>query len=190
MLNDAEDTGAIWALVNGQHGDPFSILGCHAAANGFVIRALAPGARSVVAVSRETGEQLAVLCPRDGNILFEGSLTRKQPYILQIDWNDGSFETEDPYCFPLLLSDFDIYLLAEGKHRDLAACLGAQAMMIDGVAGVRFAFPSSAISISGMAGVIRCAFASKRESGNCSSRGSKFARFINSRSSARTDYCL
>jgi 1,4-alpha-glucan branching enzyme len=38
-----------------------------------------------------------------------------------------------------LLSDFDVFLLGEGRHRNMGSCLGAQVMTIDGVAGVRFA---------------------------------------------------
>ena len=38
-----------------------------------------------------------------------------------------------------LLSDFDVFLLGEGRHRDIGSCLGAQLMTIGEVAGVRFA---------------------------------------------------
>ncbi len=38
-----------------------------------------------------------------------------------------------------LLSDFDIFLLGKGQHRDMGSCLGAQVMTIDGIDGVRFA---------------------------------------------------
>jgi len=38
-----------------------------------------------------------------------------------------------------LLSDFDIHLLQEGRHRELGTCLGAHVMPIDAVSGVRFA---------------------------------------------------
>lgn len=33
----------------------------------------------------------------------------------------------------------DLYLFAEGNHRDLSSCLGAQLKTVDGVDGVRFA---------------------------------------------------
>lgn len=39
----------------------------------------------------------------------------------------------------LLLGELDVHLMAEGRHWQLADCLGAQAMMVDGVEGVRFA---------------------------------------------------
>src|SRR5205823_12402167 len=41
--------------------------------------------------------------------------------------------------FGLLLGDIDLHLFNEGRHFELARCLGAQIMTIDGIAGVRFA---------------------------------------------------
>ncbi|MDE8346424.1 MAG: 1,4-alpha-glucan branching enzyme, partial [Acidocella sp.] len=38
-----------------------------------------------------------------------------------------------------LLSDYDLYLIGEGRHRDLATSLGAQCVTVDGQPGVRFA---------------------------------------------------
>ncbi len=38
-----------------------------------------------------------------------------------------------------MLGELDVHLLAEGRHRELATCLGAHVMSVDGVAGVRFA---------------------------------------------------
>jgi len=139
MPSEMKESPAIWALVNGLHGDPFAMLGRHAIAGGYVVRMLAPGARSVAAIGRDNGEELAILQAYPGGILFEGALPSTQAYKFKIDWNGVVLETEDPYSFPPLLSDFDIYLLAEGKHRNLAACLGAQVMAVDGVPGVRFA---------------------------------------------------
>lgn len=55
--------------------------------------------------------------------------------------NTGSASTgtEDPYSFPPLLGELDVYLLAQGRHRRIAECLGAQPMTCDGAPGVRFA---------------------------------------------------
>ena len=53
--------------------------------------------------------------------------------------NGTHWETEDPYSFPPILGDMDIYLLAEGMHRDFGSCLGAHRTVMDGVPGVRFA---------------------------------------------------
>ncbi|MEM6688251.1 MAG: hypothetical protein AAF664_02415, partial [Planctomycetota bacterium] len=39
---------------------------------------------------------------------------------------DETTETIDPYAVPSILSDFDRYLIGEGKHHDLYNRLGAQ----------------------------------------------------------------
>ena len=138
MLDQSDNSAAIEALVNGLHGDPFALLGPHPAPEGIVIRTLQPGAASVEIISRETQQPLAPMTQEKAG-LFVGRLAESTPYSLRIHWESGVQDTEDPYAFPLLLSDFDIYLLAEGKHRDLASCLGAQIMTIDDTQGVRFA---------------------------------------------------
>jgi 1,4-alpha-glucan branching enzyme len=61
------------------------------------------------------------------------------PYRLRIQWPGAEQETEDPYSFGLLLGDLDLHLLSEGRHFELARCLGAQSLTIESVPGVRFA---------------------------------------------------
>ena len=139
MLDQADDSAAIAALVNGLHGDPFALLGPHDTPDGVVIRTLQPGAREVLIFSRKTTHQIAKMTRLDDAGLFIATLNTLEPYYLQIQWDGDVQETEDPYSFPVLLSEFDLYLLAEGKHRDLATCLGAQILSIDDVTGVRFA---------------------------------------------------
>src|SRR3546814_8371175 len=39
----------------------------------------------------------------------------------------------------LLLGDLDMHLIAQGRHRQLADCLGAHVVTLQGVAGTRFA---------------------------------------------------
>jgi len=124
---------ALHALLNGTHGDPFSLLGPH----GDIIRVLVPGARGVKILNTDQHEIATAQEGEDG--LFEAHLTPPEKYLLSIDWASGTQITEDPYSFPLLLSDFDLFLLGEGTHRDLGACLGAQLQTIDDVPGVRFA---------------------------------------------------
>ena len=68
-----------------------------------------------------------------------GGNQRAADYRLCIDWDGVIQETEDPYSFPPLLGELDVYLLAEGRHRRIAECLGAQPMTCEGAPGVRFA---------------------------------------------------
>ncbi len=76
---------------------------------------------------------------RSGNAgLFENFIRERAPYRLRIFWPQGVQETEDPYSFGLLLGDVDLHLFNEGRHFELAHCLGAQTLTIDGVSGVRF----------------------------------------------------
>ena len=138
MLDRTQPNPALESIANGTHGDPFAILGPHETPHGFVVRAVLPGAASVKLLDRN-GNFIAEMHPVIGDVLFEASLEKPLPYLLDIDWHGTQQKTEDPYAFPVLLSDFDLFLLGEGKHRDLATCLGAQVLTIDGVTGVRFA---------------------------------------------------
>src|ERR1700688_14301 len=122
------------ALLHGTHGDPFALLGPH----GNLIRVLVPGAKGVK-ILKPDGTELAIARAIHGGALFEAKLDHPQPYQFSIDWGGNIQITEDPYSFGLLLSDFDLFLLGEGTHRDLGSCLGAQPLTIDEIPGVRFA---------------------------------------------------
>src|SRR5712664_1136481 len=54
-------------------------------------------------------------------------------------YGERQVEIEDPYRFPPILSDFDLYLLGEGTHTHLYEKLGAHPMVLDEVSGVAFA---------------------------------------------------
>jgi 1,4-alpha-glucan branching enzyme len=45
----------------------------------------------------------------------------------------------DTYAFPFLLTEFDLYLMGEGRHYDAYEKLGAHSKTVDGVTGVHFA---------------------------------------------------
>src|SRR5579871_4691160 len=127
------------ALIRGELGDPFALLGPHDCGSRTVLRVFAPPAQEITALDRHGGV-LASLEPMPAPGLFAGWLPRDAPYVLRIRWPNGDMqETEDPYSFGLLLGELDVYLLAEGNHLELGRCLGAQCLSIDGVAGVRFA---------------------------------------------------
>ena len=132
------------ALLDARHGDPFRVLGPHPVPDGVVVRAIRPGARRVEVVERKTGAAFPLAAQPDG-VLFAGpagAFAQQGPsaYVLRTTWPDGVVEeSEDPYAFPLLLTDDDLYFIGEGTHLNLADALGARAMAVDGIAGVRFA---------------------------------------------------
>ncbi|MQT60786.1 1,4-alpha-glucan branching protein GlgB [Pseudomonas sp. FSL R10-0399] len=130
----------IQALVRAEHPDPFSVLGPHAdGKGGQLIRAFLPGAVSVQVLVREGQALLGSLEQAQTPGLFVGHFAQAQAYLLQVDWGDVQQISEDPYSFGPLLGEMDLYLFAEGNHRDLSHCLGAQLTHVDGVPGVRFA---------------------------------------------------
>jgi len=139
VLLGAIDRTSIDALVDGRHGDPFSILGQHPANRGSITRVFMPRAISVELLTRETGSHLTQLERVHADGLFAGYLDHPVPYKLRIRWSDAVQETEDPYSFGLLLGDLDLHLIGQGTHYELSHVLGAQPMTIDGVPGVRFA---------------------------------------------------
>jgi 1,4-alpha-glucan branching enzyme len=139
MDEDPRTAPALQAVIEGRSLDPFAVLGRHRTAAGDILRVLVPGAFAVTAIARDEPSLRTILSPMRNTGLFVGPCTGSGPYLLRIDWGGPIQETEDPYSFGPLLGELDVYLLAEGKHRDLGECLGAHAMMVDGVPGVRFA---------------------------------------------------
>src|SRR3954470_424598 len=113
------DPEAIAALVDGRHGDPFSILGCHAVGDERVVRACLPGAEGVEVLAREDGARIGTLEPVDPAGLFAGTISKSGPYRLRISWPDAVQEIEDPYNFGTLLGDLDLHLIAQGTHYEL-----------------------------------------------------------------------
>lgn len=124
------DRGAIEALLQARHGDPFAVLGPH----GGAVCALLPGATAVEAVQEAGAVPLERLHP-DG--FWAGAVSG--PYTLRINYPGGVHETADPYAFGPTLGEIDLHLLGEGRHRELGRVLGAHPVVMDGVPGVRFA---------------------------------------------------
>ncbi|HEX5849428.1 MAG TPA: 1,4-alpha-glucan branching protein GlgB [Rubrobacter sp.] len=130
---------AVAAIVAGDHGDPFSFLGMHASEDGPVVRAFLPGARSVEVVSRE-GDAVGVLERIHPDGFFAGAVRQSVPYRLRVRWEEGGEdEVEDPYRFPGVLGDQDLFLFGEGTHLGLYEKLGAHPTELEGVAGTSFA---------------------------------------------------
>ncbi|TFW03468.1 1,4-alpha-glucan branching protein GlgB [Oxalobacteraceae bacterium OM1] len=132
------DRAAVDALAAGVCADPFALLGPHVVNGVPVVRCFLPGAQCV-----EVLEDLGAspLVPVGDSGLFTGKVHgRDRRYRLRVTWPDGTVHVaEDPYAFGPLLGDFDLHLFREGRHRELGAVLGAHAICIDGVPGVRFA---------------------------------------------------
>jgi 1,4-alpha-glucan branching enzyme len=139
MFDNLPDRGAIEAVVHARHGDPFALLGPHPVEGGIAVRTFIPNVDSVEVVARDTGLSIGSLKRVNEAGFWAATFAQVPPYRFHVTIGDTSFETEDPYSFPPLLGDMDIYLLAEGRHRDFASILGSHVTEIDGVTGTRFA---------------------------------------------------
>ena len=146
-------------LIRGEHPDPFSILGPHASASsrepGIFIRAFQPNAsRATVLWGEHAAEHSATQLHPAG--FFEafipltatplsaaptsGATVPPESYRLRIaNAQNQSAESYDPFAFPPVLTDYDLYLLGEGTHFQNYEKLGAHLREIAGVAGVHFA---------------------------------------------------
>ncbi len=136
-------TSEIEAIAGGYHGDAFRILGPHPvkARNGvdrWEVRAFSPQAKSASVIADGTVTPM-VRKHSDGFFaaLLDGAPT---PYELELRLPDGTVaRVEDPYRFPPIVSDFDLYLFGEGTNYEAYRMMGAHLAVIENVAGVRFA---------------------------------------------------
>jgi 1,4-alpha-glucan branching enzyme len=153
-------------IVRGDHSDPFHVLGVHPVTvegkPAAAVRAFLPGAARVWVIRsasdgppQKPGEspgaaRRAADSPRrvcatkihsEGffETVFPGE-TAVFPYRLRAEDADGrTWEFEDPYRLPPVLSDLDLHLLGEGTHYQNWEKLGAHVAEIAGVRGVAFA---------------------------------------------------
>jgi len=141
-------TPEAYAVIEGRHSDPFHYLGPHVENGSSVIRVFLPDAEGVSVVD-EQGRESDLQRIHDAG-LFEGRLRNgSRHYRLRARYGERQVEIEDPYRFPPILSDFDLYLLGEGTHMQLYEKLGAHPMVLDGVEGVAFTvFAPSAKRVS------------------------------------------
>ena len=141
-MTDSIHPDAIQALLSGEMGAPSSLLGRHQRGGEVSIRSFRPWAKRVDLLNTDTGER-APMRKHQADGLFIAELDASwadAPYHFEAETLDGGRETyADPYIFPPLLSDYDIYLFGQGQHRDIYRKLGAHRREVKGVAGVNFA---------------------------------------------------
>lgn len=131
---------AINAIVDGRHGNPFSVLGLHQSGTEYHVRAFVPGAKTLTATTLD-GARVGSIDRRTDTGFFEGPVNLKQAALLRLTAANegGTWSFIDPYCFGPVLGDIDDYLAAEGSHLRLFEKMGAHAIMHGGVRGVHFA---------------------------------------------------
>jgi 1,4-alpha-glucan branching enzyme len=130
-------TAEAYAILEGRHSDPFQYLGPHTESGRTVVRAFLPEAERVDAIAPH-GEATALTRIHDDG-LFAGFLPNgSTAYQLRARFGEKVVDLDDPYRFPPVLTDYDLYLLGEGTHQRLYEKLGAHPMVLEGVPGVAF----------------------------------------------------
>ena len=147
-------TEAVGRIVRAEDSDPFQILGPHwidrDGKRVLAIRAFRPGAtgatilwgaRATVPSSQiDPGGLFEAIVPSDVTKLRGDEPVPANAYRIQFHFADGNaLETHDPYAFPPLLTDYDLYLSGEGTHYQNYEKLGAHVREVAGVRGVHFA---------------------------------------------------
>ncbi len=137
------------ALVAGAHPDPLSILGPHQLTldgrRALAVRAFLPDMQRVWLIDAADGRRALPMRRIHPAGLYEAicpmhDVQRPLRYELKVEDSRGRQSvTHDPYAFPPLLTDYDLHLLAEGRHWKSYRRLGAQIRSVDGTAGVNFA---------------------------------------------------
>ncbi|HEX9463690.1 MAG TPA: 1,4-alpha-glucan branching protein GlgB [Alphaproteobacteria bacterium] len=135
--------GQIDAVVRGEHDNPFYFLGMHrdGESDEVIVRSFQPGAARVWVIDASTGAVVAELDRVHPDGFFVGRTGRKERfrYRLRRESAGRTVDVEDPYRFPPVLGELDLYLWAEGRHLRAYEKLGAHPRTIEGVAGVTFA---------------------------------------------------
>jgi 1,4-alpha-glucan branching enzyme len=132
------------AIVGSFHGDVFRILGPHAVEDvkgktkQWEVRAFLPQAEAAEVMVNGVAVPMERVHSQG---FFVASLeTEPHNYRLRLRHPGGATEViDDPYRFPPLLSDYDIYLYAEGTNFESYRSMGAHITECLGVKGVRFA---------------------------------------------------
>ncbi len=138
----------VGAVVSGTHSNPSEVLGPHpVVCNGrqwTAIRAFLPASRQawVVDSAHPLPRPMRRLHPAGFyEALCPYSESAPLPcYRLQVADEKGNMTTiDDPYAFPTFFSDYDRYLLGEGRHYRSYEKLGAHRRTVNGVEGMNFA---------------------------------------------------
>lgn len=131
-------------IVDGMHGDPFSVLGGHIVSEDdqkrFEIRAFLPEAGEAWVVNELTEESHIMENVHKKGFYSVALAGEAFPYRIGIETPEGEIsEKPDPYSFGKVLTDFDLHLIGEGSHYKKYEKIGAHVIEVNGVKGVHFA---------------------------------------------------
>jgi 1,4-alpha-glucan branching enzyme len=141
MPDNEISLGEIDRVVAGQHHDPHSVLGAHPGPDGVTVRVLRPLARSVTLVL-DDGRRVPMTHLHQGVFTVTLADEKVPDYRLATSYSgahEGEILADDPYRYLPTLGEFDLHLIAEGRHEELWRVLGAHVREFGQAAGTAFA---------------------------------------------------
>jgi 1,4-alpha-glucan branching enzyme len=145
-----EFSARVASLLAARNADPFGLLGPHPVETPqgrmWSIRAFQPRAVDAHVILQGKAEPIPMRRYRETGF-FEATLPTAgeaapaaSSYRLRFRNGYGdAWEAHDTYAFPYILTEFDLYLMGEGRHYDTYEKLGAHVKTLEGVIGVHFA---------------------------------------------------
>ena len=131
-------------LEHGENHDPFNILGCHKVGKKWQVRAWLPMAEQ----AKIDGDIPLERYKNTGLFIAEMTAAKRNKLAkhYRIDWIESAKNQQSPvkasaicsYTFSSTLGELDLHLFAEGRHWNIYEVMGAKAVEIDQVKGVRF----------------------------------------------------
>ncbi len=141
MPDNEISLGEIDRVVAGQHHDPHSVLGAHPGPDGITVRALRPLAKSVTLVL-DDGRRVPMTHLHQGVFAVTLPEEKVPDYRLATSYSgahEGETQADDPYRYLPTLGEFDLHLIAEGRHEELWRVLGAHVREFGQATGTSFA---------------------------------------------------
>ncbi|MCI5679359.1 MAG: 1,4-alpha-glucan branching protein GlgB [Bacteroidales bacterium] len=136
----------IFHIVNGEHGDPHTVLGMHEIEQDgkkmVTVRAFLPGAKAITVIDQNNKRKKypMELLHQDG--FFEVTIEDREEWfryqLEYTDYSDHSWKAYDPYSFAPTLSEFDRHLFGAGTHYEIYEKMGGRLMTHGGAKGAAF----------------------------------------------------
>ncbi len=132
-------------LIEGRHENPAALLGPHRieyqGRPAMAVRTFIPDSQQAWLVDGAHGvpRPMRRLHPAGFYEAICSLDEQSAPYQIRVAKRSGEIITmNDPYATPSILSDFDRYLIGEGRHRKLYDRMGAHVRTVNNIAGVNF----------------------------------------------------
>lgn len=138
MNSPAPELQMFDALADASLEDAFAILGHHHDGSMYRITCLAPGADSVTLVDHCDNPISKMENVHRAGVYSTYVAQPLKTYRFLVQTGKETEYREDPYRFPSMLNDHDVWLFSEGRHEQAWRFLGAHETEILGVEGVHF----------------------------------------------------